>query len=131
MKRSTTKSQSARTAKRRSAPRAKTARDRLSRLLSSTHVTPADGNVFADLGFGPEEAENLLLRADLMIEVAKRIDGMTQVKAAELLGVSQPRVSGLRRGKISLFTIDALVNMLARAGMRTTVTVTRSKKSAA
>jgi predicted XRE-type DNA-binding protein len=91
------------------------------RLATSAHVTLADGNVFADLGFPPAEAANLKLRADLAIEVHRTIAGMTQVHAAKLLGVSQPRVSDLSRGKLGLFTIDALVNMLANAGMQVTV----------
>jgi predicted XRE-type DNA-binding protein len=51
------------------------------------------GNVFSDLGFGEDEAENLKIRADLMIELTRLIEarGLTQVAAAELLGVTQPR----------------------------------------
>ena len=88
----------------------------------TTHVTPADGNVFRDIGFSAEEAENLLIRTDLMLAVERRITGLSQVRAAELLGVSQPRVSDLKRRKITHFTIDALVNMLARAGVHVRVT---------
>jgi predicted XRE-type DNA-binding protein len=82
--------------------------------------------VFADLGFSPEEAENLKVRSQLMMELDTLIAGMTQVAAAELLGVSQPRVSDLKRGKIGLFTIDALVNMLASAGVELRISVSRS-----
>ena len=96
-----------------------------------SHVTPADGNIFADLGFSPEEAENLKVRAKLMSELRDLIADVTQVEAARLLGVTQPRVSDLKRGKIGLFTIDALVNMLARAGIKMRVTLSRPKKSAA
>jgi len=56
---------------------------------------------------------------------------LTQVDAAELLGVAQPRVSDLKRGKIGLFTIDALVNMLARAGVTVRVSLSRSKDTPA
>ena len=94
-------------------------------LSGSAHVTRADGNVFADLGFQPEEAINLSIRAQLMMELRDVIAGMTQNQAATLLGVSQPRISHLTRGKIGLFTIDTLVNMLARAGVRTSVLVKR------
>src|SRR5687768_3571787 len=100
-----------------------------SRVRSSTHVTPSSGNVFADLGFNELESLNLRIRADLMIAVLKRIEGMTQVKAAALLGISQPRVSDLKRGKISFFTIDALVNMLARAGLEANITLSRQRKA--
>lgn len=96
-----------------------------------SHVTPADGNIFADLGFPPEEAENLKVRAKLMSELRDLIADVTQVEAARLLGVTQPRVSDLKRGKIGLFTIDALVNMLAHAGIKMRVTLSRPKKSAA
>lgn len=94
-------------------------------LAGSTHVTPAGGNVFADLGFAPEEAENLKVRAQLMDEVRRLVEarGLTQAQAGALLGVAQPRVSDLMRGKIGLFTIDALVNMLARSGVAVSVSV--------
>lgn len=84
------------------------------------HVTPVGGNVFADLGFGPEEAENLRLRSHLMIQIERIIDarGLKQKEAAALFGVSQPRISELKRGKIGQFTIDSLVNMLGHAGIR-------------
>ena len=72
------------------------------------HVTPPGGNVFADLGFEPEEAANLLIRTDLMMEIEDIIErrGLRQKDAACLFGVSQPRVSDLVRGKIDAFTID-------------------------
>jgi predicted XRE-type DNA-binding protein len=95
-------------------------------LASSTHVTRAGGNVFADLGFPTEEAANLKMRARFMGELRERIAGMTQAEAAERLHVSQPRVSDLTRGKIGLFTIDALVNMLAHAGVTLRVSLTRT-----
>jgi predicted XRE-type DNA-binding protein len=71
----------------------------------------------------PEEAENLKLRADLMRELASRIAGMSQQDAADLLGVTQPRVSELVRGKINFFGLDKLVNMAVRAGLSVTLTV--------
>lgn len=87
-------------------------------LPGSSHVTPAGGNIFADLGFGAEEAENLKMRAMLMNELRRVIGDMPQREAAMLLGITQPRVSHLKRGRIDLFTIDTLVNMLAHAGAR-------------
>jgi predicted XRE-type DNA-binding protein len=88
-------------------------------------VQQSSGNVFRDLGFGAKESESLRLRAELMVEVRRLIEGrkLTQRSAASLLGVTQPRISDLIRGKIDLFSIDTLVNMLARAGMRVQIRI--------
>lgn len=90
------------------------------------------GNVFRDLGFGEEEAENLKVRADLMIELTRLIEaqGLTQSAAAELLGVTQPRISDLMRGKIDRFSVDSLIEMLGRAGACVSVVVTRRSQVA-
>ena len=84
-----------------------------------TQVTPSSGNVFLDIGFPPGEAEHLLLRSHLMMAIERLIKarGLTQTRAARLFGVSQPRVSDLVRGRIELFSIDTLVQMLGRAGV--------------
>ncbi|HZE88850.1 MAG TPA: XRE family transcriptional regulator [Verrucomicrobiae bacterium] len=83
-------------------------------------MTRSSGNVFKDLGFPEEEAENLKIRSALMGHVRRIMDkrGLTQARAARLMGVSQPRVSDMVRGKIDLFSIDALVAMLAHLGAR-------------
>jgi predicted XRE-type DNA-binding protein len=80
------------------------------------HVTK--GSIFDDLGFDAAEASNLKIRAALMLAIEQELNKqkITQVKAAKLLGVAQPRISDLKRGKIQLFTIDVLVNMLAKLG---------------
>ncbi|MGS0741340.1 helix-turn-helix domain-containing protein [Glaciimonas sp. GG7] len=67
----------------------------------------------------PEEAENMKLRSALMMALKERINraSLSQVQAAQIFGVTQPRISDLMRGKISLFGLDALVNMAAAAGM--------------
>jgi predicted XRE-type DNA-binding protein len=85
----------------------------------------SSGNVFRDLGFAPGEAENLRIRSALMIRLCQVIEErrLTQVAAARLFGVSQPRISNLVHGRIELFSIDMLVNMLAKAGARVTLTV--------
>lgn len=59
------------------------------------------------------------LRAGLMITLTEHIrdSGLSQAQAARLLGVTQPRVSDLMRGKINLFSLDALVNMAVAAGL--------------
>jgi predicted XRE-type DNA-binding protein len=88
-------------------------------------VTPADGNVFADLGFPPEEAAKLLLRSQLIVRLSTIIKQrkLTQARAAKLFGVSQPRISDLVRGKIGKFSVDILIEMLHRAGMDVRITV--------
>lgn len=90
------------------------------------------GNVFVDVGFPPEEAAHLLIRTDLMITLNQALEerGLTQVRAAKVLGVSQPRVSALRRGKIELFSIDALVELLARLGVAVIVQTKKRKRVA-
>jgi predicted XRE-type DNA-binding protein len=95
-------------------------------------VQPSSGNVFSDLGFDPEEAQNLKIRADLMIELTKLIEarGLTQAAAAKLLGVTQPRVSDLVRGKIDRFSVDSLIEMLGRAGADVSLVVTTSRRVA-
>ncbi|HVL07890.1 MAG TPA: helix-turn-helix domain-containing protein [Burkholderiaceae bacterium] len=67
----------------------------------------------------PEAAENMKLRSILMMALTNHITrtGMSQAQAAEVLGVTQPRVSDLMRGKINLFGLDALVNMATAAGL--------------
>ncbi len=88
-------------------------------------IQRSSGNVFTDLGFDLEESENLRIRADLMIRLSGLIErrGLTQVKAARLLGVSQPRISDLVRGRIDRFSVDSLIEMLGHAGARVTVQV--------
>ena len=88
-------------------------------------IIKSSGNVFADLGFNADEAANLQLRSRLMIEVDKALaeKEMTQQAAAEMLGISQPRISDLRRGKVEKFTIDTLVNILTRLGHEVTLKV--------
>jgi predicted XRE-type DNA-binding protein len=89
----------------------------------ASKVRRSSGNVFKDLGFREPEAENLRIRSDLMARLRKVIEDqrLTQAQAARLLGVTQPRVSDLVRGRIDLFSIDTLVNLLAKAGIRVTV----------
>jgi predicted XRE-type DNA-binding protein len=101
---------------------------------SAVRITPSRGNVFRDLGFSKEESEHLLVRADLLIQVQKAIASrrLTQAEVARLLRVTQPRVSDLLRGRIDLFSTDALIDMLARlgVGVRLVVKPNRSRKVA-
>jgi predicted XRE-type DNA-binding protein len=101
---------------------------------NAVRVTPSTGNVFRDLGFSKEEAEHLLVRADLLIQVQKAIAsrGLKQAEAAKMLRVTQPRVSDLLRGRIDLFSTDALIDMLARlgVGVRLVIKSTKPRKVA-
>ncbi len=74
----------------------------------------SSGNIFSDLGFNKAEAENLKIRSELMIRIEKYIEDndLTQVEAANNLGIDQPRLSKLLKGRIDLFTIDRLIEML-------------------
>lgn len=73
----------------------------------------------------PAEAANMELRSELMIALRDEIErrGWTQNEAAEYLGVTQPRISDLMRGKIGLFGLDALVNMVACAGLHVQIRI--------
>ena len=88
--------------------------------MRKVKLTRSSGNVFRDLGFSGDEAEYLQVRAELMVHLQKVITarGLKQAEAAELLGVTQPRVSDVMRGRIDLFSIDTLIDMLARLGIR-------------
>jgi predicted XRE-type DNA-binding protein len=96
----------------------------------SANIERSSENVFQDLGFPSEEAEYLKIGSTLMIQLRKTIDakGMKQAEAAKLLGVTQPRVSDLYKGKIHLFSIDTLVDMLAHTGVRVKLVVGPSKR---
>ena len=90
----------------------------------------SSGNVFRGLGFSSEEAEHLRIRSLLIVHLRRLIEarGLNQSDAAKLFGVTQPRVSDLVQGKISLFSIDALIDMLARAGVRVKLTLSSSRR---
>ena|ERR1044072_5943707 len=96
---------------------------------STVRVTASTGNVFRDVGFSNEESEHLLIRADLLIQVQKVIASrrLTQAEAAKAVRVTQPRISDLLRGRIDLFSTDALIDMLARLGVRVRLVVKPAK----
>lgn len=98
----------------------------------ATKVQRSTGNVFRDVGFPPAEAENLRVRSELMIQVRRILERrkLTQAAGAKLFGVTQPRISDLVRGRIELFSIDGLINMLAHAGVRVSIVVKRSQQVA-
>lgn len=101
------------------------------------HITPVGGNVFADLGFPPEEAaalqadtkrmisEKLAIKNHLMSEIAGWIDEkhLKQAEAASVLGVTRPRVSDIIHKKSVKFSIDSLVDMVSRTGKQVLISV--------
>jgi predicted XRE-type DNA-binding protein len=85
----------------------------------SKNITDSSGNVFIDLGFSPDEAAVLQMRADLMADLRKVIKAkkLTQDKAAKILKVSQSRVSDLMTGKWEKFSLEMLITLATRAGI--------------
>ena len=87
-------------------------------------------NIFEDIGFDKQESTNMKFRAELLLEIREYIrkKGIKQKDAAALLVIYEPEVSALMNGHIFKFSIDALVNMLARVG-RDLKIATRSIKT--
>jgi predicted XRE-type DNA-binding protein len=85
-------------------------------------------NVWDALADTPEELANLTLRSELMtrIEAIVKKNGWTQAEAAKRCGVTQPRLNDLLRGRISRFSLDALVNIVSKLGCRVTVRIKRA-----
>jgi predicted XRE-type DNA-binding protein len=96
-------------------------KDRVKRIRGS-------GNVFLDLGFDKAEAGNLKLRSELMMRIEDfyRQSGMTQAAAAKALGITQPRLNALLKGRIGLFSLDALVNIASRAGLNVRLVIRKA-----
>jgi predicted XRE-type DNA-binding protein len=87
--------------------------------MAKKQVTESSGNIFLDLGFPAHEAEVMLLRATLAEALRGWIDReeLTQAQAAKRLGIAQPRVSEITRGKVELLSLDYLVGLCAKAGI--------------
>jgi predicted XRE-type DNA-binding protein len=83
------------------------------------HVTASGRSVFYDL-FLPEKAAEMEMRAQLLIGLEQWLERgrMTQTEAAKVLGLTQARISDLKRGKIDRFSMDLLVRLAARAGLK-------------
>jgi predicted XRE-type DNA-binding protein len=83
-------------------------------------IVKSSGNIFLDLGFPPEEAAVFQMRSEIMSDLRKFIQGkkLTQAEAATILGVSQSRVSDLIRGKWERFSLEMLIVLATKAGMR-------------
>lgn len=85
-------------------------------------------NVFRDIGFAEDEAQNLLLRTDLVIAIERYIrkSGLSQTEAAKKLGITQPRLSDLFRHRIERFSLDALVVLASKAGLSVRMSVKKA-----
>ena len=109
----------------------------MTRTNKAAYITPVGGNVFADLGFSPKEAaalkakskkiisEKLAIKESLMTELSSWIDEkqLKQHDAAIILGITRPRVSDVVHKKTVKFTIDSLIDMLARTGKHVELSV--------
>lgn len=82
-------------------------------------IVASSGNVFIDLGYSPEDAAILQMRADLMADLRKfiKVKKLTQASAARIFGVSQSRVSDLMTGKWEKFSLEMLITLMTKAGM--------------
>ena len=87
-------------------------------------VTRSSGNVFEDLGF--EDADEMALKSDIAYVISTIIEnrGLTQAQAARILGINQPKVSALVRGRLSGFSIDRLFRFLTALDRNVEVSVT-------
>ena len=93
--------------------------------MMDNQTIESSGDIFNDLGFSKEQSGKFAIKSYLMMKVESFIKkkGMTQDQASKLMGVTRPRISDVMRGKIDKFTIDALVDMLTKAGLHIAVTV--------
>ena len=87
-------------------------------MTNTIPIYSGSDNVFRDLGFPEGEAQNLLLRADLVVHIRKVIEklGITQAEAAKRASITQPRMNDLVKGRTEKFTLDAMVNVAAQLG---------------
>ncbi|MDP1524991.1 MAG: XRE family transcriptional regulator [Rhodocyclaceae bacterium] len=86
-------------------------------------------SVWDAIGDTPQQAASMRARSELMMALQSwvKISGKTQAEAAQLLGITQPRMSDLMRGKISLFSLDAMMDMATVAGLEPHVTIKKPK----
>ncbi len=93
--------------------------------MSDITITQATDNIFLDLGFSPQEADNLLIRAQLMLGLQTQINhqGWTIEETAQHLGQSSEQITALTQGKIGQFSVDTLITMLNQSGMTVKVEI--------
>jgi predicted XRE-type DNA-binding protein len=94
-------------------------------------VTPSSGNVFADLGFvEPEEEQTKVQLASHIQQIIKR-RRLTQVTAASLMGIDQPKVSALINGRLTNFSSDRLMRLLTALGQDVEITIKAKPRNCA
>ena len=88
--------------------------------MNTSIITPGSQNIFEDLGFPPQEAEHLLVRADLMLQIRRLIQAQqwTTDQAAQQLATTPDRIQSLLNGKMGEFTIEQLIELLSYSGMK-------------
>lgn len=86
-------------------------------------VTPSSGNVFADLGFAEPEEELAKAQLASLIQRVIRRRRLTQVAAAALMGIDQPKVSALLNGRLASFSTDRLLRLLTALGQDVEIVV--------
>ena len=89
-------------------------------------ITRGSGNVFADLGFPDAEERQTKLRLAHALNAIIGARRLTQAAAAQRLGLTQPRMNDLLRGRIAKFSLDALIDVATRAGLKVRVDVRRA-----
>ncbi len=98
-------------------------------MSDEARITKSNGNVFEDLGL--PDADHLLAKADLALEIGRVIEerGLTQAEAAEMMGVDQPKVSALVRGRLDGFSMERLYRFLNSLGQDVEIVVRPTPKS--
>lgn len=88
--------------------------------MTKSILTPATANIFEDLGFPSQEADHLIIRADLVLQIRRYIEAQhwTKERAATQCNTSIDRIEALLQGKIGEFTIEQLITLLACVGMK-------------
>jgi predicted XRE-type DNA-binding protein len=99
--------------------------------MQNRESRPSSGNVFADLNL--PQADHLLARAELAAKIIAEIERqrMTQTQAAAMLGIDQPKISALKQGKLSAFSIERLMRFLLLLGRDIEITVKGKSRSRA
>ena len=96
-------------------------------------ITESSGNIFEDLGFSHEEAEEELLKAQLGAEIFSILQSrhLTQTEAAKILGVKQPEISRLKKGKFSYYSVERLMRFLERLSCEVSIHIVRPERDEA